>query len=111
MALIVSQIVLVLVNRELSDGSVNWFHVSGRNHQNIQEQECIPVGCLPSPTVAVCRGSLPARGCLPAEGCLPARGCLPRVDVCLPGVSACRGGSAYHGVYTTPVDRQTPVKT
>ena len=34
MASIVSQIVMVWVNRELSDGPVNWPHVSRRNRQN-----------------------------------------------------------------------------
>ena len=34
MASIVLQIVVVLVNRELSEGSVNWPHVSRRNRQN-----------------------------------------------------------------------------
>ena len=34
MASIVSQIVVVFVNRELSDGPVNWPYVSRRNCQN-----------------------------------------------------------------------------
>ena len=50
----------------------------------ISEQQCIPLGCVPSPAVSG-RGGLP-RGCLPrgvsAWGCLSGRGCLPR------GVSA-----------------------
>ena len=29
-----NSIVVVLVNRELSEGPVNWPHVSRRNHQN-----------------------------------------------------------------------------
>ena len=37
--------------------------------ENIFEQECIPLGCIPSTAVAV-----PGGGCLPARGgCLPAR--------------------------------------
>ena len=54
----------------------------------MKQQECIPVGCVPSAAVAIGRGRLSAwgvfaQGCLPG-GCLP-RGCLPR------GVSA-QGG-------------------
>ena len=35
-ASIVSQIVLILINRKLSDGSVNWPRVRRRGRQNIQ---------------------------------------------------------------------------
>ena len=38
-----------------------------------QKQECIPVGCVSSATVAVMGGCLPGGG----GGCLPGRVCLP----------------------------------
>ena len=56
----------------------------------IMEQECIPVGCVPSAAVwGVSAAGLPkgggsARGCLPrGRGCLPRAVCLPRMtDAC-----------------------------
>ena len=58
---------------------------------NLEEQECIPVGCVPSAAVAVPGGvCLPGGGCLPARGCLPGRGGQGRVSACR-GVSACQG--------------------
>ena len=40
------------------------------------EQECIPVGCVPSAAVAVGGGCLPRGVCLPGGVC--PGGCLPR---------------------------------
>ena len=72
-----------------------------------QKQECIPVGCVPSASVAICGegmclprgvclpGGVFQGGCLPG-GCLPG-GCLPR-GVCIP---ACTGAD------TPLVDRMT----
>ena len=40
------------------------------HNNHLQQQECIPVGCVPSAAVAACPG-----GCLSGV-CLP-RGCLP----------------------------------
>ena len=77
------------------------------------KQECIPVGCVPSATVAVSRVrgggggvcvSAPG-GCLLPGGCVCSGGCLLRGGVCsgvcvsaLGGLSAlggvCLGGSA-----------------
>ena len=59
------------------------------------QQECIPVGCVPSTAVAISGGG----GCLPAGGG-PAQ-----------GVFACKGGVCPREVSASPVDRQTPVKT
>ena len=54
------------------------------------EQECIPIGCVPSAAVwgvsaaGLPRGRGSARGCLPrGRGCLPRAVCLPRMtDAC-----------------------------
>ena len=50
------------------------------------KEECIPVGCIPSDTVAggggvSAHGGL-LRGCLPREGVCLGEGCLPRGGVC-----------------------------
>ena len=67
-----------------------------KNHVNevINEQECIPVGCIPSAAVAVSWGG----GCLPGGWYLPRReGVLPRrVGVCWGG-GVCRGGDVCRG--------------
>ena len=55
----------------------------------MKKQECIPVGCVPSASVAVSRGG----GCLPG-GCLP-KGCLLGRGICLGGVST--GGASAWG--------------
>ena len=57
------------------------------------QQECIPVGCVPSAAVAVCGGGgegvcpggcvCPGEGCVCPGVCLP-RGCLPRAGVTPP---------------------------
>ena len=58
------------------------------------QQECIPVGCVPSAALAVWWGGgwCPG-GCLPSGGVWP-EGCLPRGD-CLPRGCLPRGVSAY----------------
>ena len=69
----------------------------------VRVQECIPVGCVPSATVAVCcwKGGACSGG-VPAPG--RGRGCL------LPGVGV--GMVSQHALRKTlPVDRQTGVKT
>ena len=53
----------------------------------MKQQECIPVGCVPSAALAILGG-------VSAQGGVCPRGCMP-------------GGV----LYTSPVDRQTPVKT
>ena len=65
--------------------------------KNNTEQECIPVGCVPSAAVAVCWG-----GCVCSWG-----GCL------LQGVSAPGGylPQCMLGYHTAHVDRHTGVKT
>ena len=81
------------------------------------QQECIPVGCLPSAVVAVCPG-----GCLPKA--VPAQGCVSAWGVCVcpggvsaQGVSAQGGGClaggvhAWRGCTPPPVDRRTHTKT
>ena len=59
-----------------------------------KKQECIPVGCVPSAAVAVCRrclrGEVSAGGVCP-EGVSAQRGCLPRGGVC-PAGGVCPGG-------------------
>ena len=66
------------------------------------QQECIPVGCVPSAVVTVPGDCLP-KGCLPGL-CLPARGVFAQGgDVCLPGVCLPAGRvSACQGVWQTP---------
>ena len=49
----------------------NFFHFHVVFSKRFTEQECIPVGCVPSATVAVC-----------SRGWVSARGCLPVGDVC-----------------------------
>ena len=57
-----------------------------------KQQECIPVGCVPSATVAVCLRGVPARGGSAPEG-LPAPGGVPA-----PG----RGVVSQHALRQTP---------
>ena len=59
------------------------------------QQECIPVGCVPSAALAVWWGGGCPGGCvcLPSGGVWP-EGCLPRGD-CLPRGCLPRGVSAY----------------
>ena len=68
---------------------------------NFLKQECIPVGCVPSAAVAVCRG-VSAFG--PGGVCFWSRGCL----LLVPGVSAFGPGGC---VSQHALDRQTGVKT
>ena len=65
------------------------FELILRFHERIAEQECIPVGCVPSATVAVCPGGgvFPGAGdvcpggvCLPGECTPPPRG---QTDICV----------------------------
>ena len=67
-------------------------------------QECIPVGCVPSATVAfsggVCLGGVCPGRCLPREGGVYPGGVCPR---CLPRGGCLRGGLEY----TPPVNRMT----
>ena len=82
-----------------------WFSYNQHN-----QQENIPIGCVPSSAVAVgggvvCPGVSARRRCLPGGGVcpeeVPARGCLPGR-----GVSA-QGGVSQHALRQTPppVDR------
>ena len=65
-----------------------------------EKQECIPVGCVPSATVAVCRGVPAPGGCLPAPGAGRVPG--PGGDVCS------RGVVSQHALrQTPPVNRMT----
>ena len=56
------------------------------------QQECIPVGCVLSASVAVCRG-----GGLPAPGGSAPGGCLLPGGVCSQGGVCSRGGTCYWG--------------
>ena len=74
--------------------------------KTISQQECIPVGCLPSTAVAVSGGGGGGSG---QGGCLPKVGVCPG-DVCLRGVSA-QVVSARHTVLPLWTEWQTDVKT
>ena len=92
----------------------------------LDKQECLPVGCVPSVSVAIFveRGVL-LRWCLPRRRCVSPRGCLPRRGVCLPRGFLPRVGVSVQGMCLPrgcfcpevkgctppPVDRQTAVKT
>ena len=52
------------------------------NLETLEQQECIPVGCVLSAAVAIS-----GKG-----GCLPGRGCLPGGGGVCPGVCVCFGG-------------------
>ena len=78
----------------------------------MQKQECIPVGCVPSTAVTVCRVCPGGGVCLPGGCVWPGRvsghgGCLPRGGVCpevwpggcLPRRGVCQGGLARGGVW------------
>ena len=88
---------------------------NGGQHAFILKQECIPVGCVPSATAAVCWG-VPAPGgaCswgVPAPGgCLlqgvPARGCLLLGGACCWGCLLL-GVVSQHALRQTPPPRQT----
>ena len=70
--------------------------------KHLKVQECIPVGCVPSATVAVCWGGVSSPGgCLLPEGCLFLGGCLFGGG----GWYPCTEADSPH------VDRQTGVKT
>ena len=99
------------------------------------EQECIPVGCVPSAAAAVPEGVggvLPGGVCASWGVCASQGGVIPAGvlplgyasrGVCFPGgVCASRGGHMFLGgmppggsqhalSQTPPVDRHTPVKT
>ena len=87
---------------------------------NIYQQECIPVGCVPSAAVAVSGGVgvyLVPGGCTWPRGvCSRGVYLVPR-GVPSPGVVPGPGGSAPRAVVylvrysPPPVDRHTPVKT
>ena len=59
-------------------------------YQNIDEQECISVRCVPSAAVAICWGVSAQAGCLPRQG-----------------GGVCPGGVSQHALRQTPpaVDR------
>ena len=59
------------------------FTLSDNEAKNIKEQECIPVGCVPSAVVAISGGGggVCPGGYLPGGECLPG-GCLPGGGVC-----------------------------
>ena len=63
----------------------------------LEKQECIPVGCVPSATVAVCYGGVPA----PWGGCLIPRGVpAPVLGVSGPvggGIPACTEADGKNG--------------
>ena len=104
-----------MLDRGQSNGplSVDYFKkIIFEKLRHSSKQECIPVGCVPSATVAICRGVPALGGCLFWGGCLlqgvPAlggacsRGCLVQ------GVSAPRGWwypSMHSG--RPPVNRMT----
>ena len=87
----------VLEGMPLVDSKLNYGpHCHSKDTLKINsEQECIPVGCIPSAAVAggggVCLG-VSARGCVWPGGCLSrgvsAWGCLPRVCASAQGVLA-----------------------
>ena len=118
-------------------GSFPYPNLEGYNPRTLylnHKKECIPVGCVPSTAVAVCRGMSSQGVCLPARGCLP-KGVSAHGGVCLgvsawgvclglsaclpggfcPGGCACPGVSAHRGVCPggclpdtlPPVDRMT----
>ena len=78
-------------------GQVDYVPKSANINGNIQ-QECIPVGCVPSAAVAVCSG-----GGVSAQGDVFPGGCLPRR-----GVSAQEGGLPSGGVCPGGAVCQTP---
>ena len=89
---------------------------------NYYKQECIPVGCVPSATVAVCWGGVPAQGGYLVVGGVPdpGRGGVPVPGVCVPGPGGVPGprgctcpgaGVPAQAFPPPPVDRQTGVKT
>ena len=59
---------------------------------SITQQECNPVGCVPSIAVAISGGRGLPWGCLPSRGCVCLEGCLARGCMCL-----------QRGVYTPPL--------
>ena len=67
------------------------------------QQECIPVGCVPSAAEAVCGVSARGRGCLPGGGVSASEG------VCPGRVGSARGGGVCPG--GLPVNRITGEKT
>ena len=81
---------------------------------NYYKQECIPVGCVPSATVAVCWGGVPTGGVPgPGRGGVTVPGvCVPGPGVYLvPGGVPARGAGVPAQAFPPPVDRQTGVKT
>ena len=79
--------------KSLSSGSISprRFSTDGWVFQTLRKQECIPVGCIPSASVAASYlpgGVSTSREwvCLVGEGCLPGAGVLPGGGgVCLVG--------------------------
>ena len=66
----------------------------------MDEQECIPVGCIPSTAVAISSGvgGVCLGGCPPRRG-VYLGGCLPRTEL------SARGGCLPEGVHLPTVDR------
>ena len=94
-------------NLPVSQSSIYWIEYYDLCHQILfahnLKQECIPVGCVPSATVAVSWGSAWSGGCL-VLGVPGLGGCLVRGCLVQGGVPACTEADP-------PMDRQTDVKT
>ena len=73
----------------------------------LTKQECIPVGCVPPTTVAVCWGVPAPRGVCSRGWLLPGRGVCSGESACSRGESACSGGCLLPGGSQNAL-RQTP---
>ena len=85
-------------------GNINYVFILSFNNNFHQQQECIPVGCVPSAAVTVSWGGVSAQkgGVCPGE----------RVSAQVGGeISAQGGGGGGQAPSPPPVDRETPVKT
>ena len=74
--------------------------------KHMLQQECIPVGCVPSATVAVCWGGACSWGVLAPGGCL-LRGGVLWGAACSRGYLLLGGVVSQHALRQTPSCRQT----